>query len=106
MKPIEEKSEYIKTLSRREQFRDKYWQKRDPIIKDRLLWRAQTFRHLVHLLPNQSILELGCAKGLFTEQLYKVTRGENLITSATFKEEIPGLEKENQGIEFLSLSSL
>lgn len=105
MDPIEEKSEFIKTLSRREQFRDKYWQKRDPIIKDRLLWRAQTFRHLVHLLPNQSILELGCAKGLFTEQLYKVTRGENLITSVTFNDEIPELEKQNPAIEFLSLSS-
>jgi SAM-dependent methyltransferase len=103
---MQEKSEYIRILSRREQFRDKYWHKRDPIIKDRLLWRAQTFRHLVHLLPNQSILELGCAKGLFTEQLNKVTRGKNLITSVTFKEEIPALEKENPNIEFLSLSSL
>ena len=106
MKIIQEKSEYIQILSRREQFRDRYWHERDPIIKDRLLWRAQTFRHMVHLLPGQSILELGCAKGLFTEQLYKVTRGENLITSTTFKDEIPKLEIENLSIEFLSLSSL
>jgi len=105
MTTTDQKNEYVQVLSRREQFRDKYWHKRDPIIKDRLLWRAQTFRHLVHLLPNQTILELGCASGLFTEQLYKVTRGENLITSATFTEEIPGLKKEKPGIEFLSLSS-
>ncbi len=103
---MQEKSEYIRILSRREQFRDKYWHKRDPIIKDRLLWRAQTFRHLVHLLPNQSILELGCAEGLFTKQLNKVTRGENPITSVTFKDEIFSSEKENLNIEYLSLSSL
>jgi 2-polyprenyl-3-methyl-5-hydroxy-6-metoxy-1,4-benzoquinol methylase len=99
-----EKNEPVRTLSRREQFRDRYWQKRDPIIKDRLLWRAQTFRHLVHLLPNQSILELGCDNGLFTEQLRKVTRGENPITAATFKEEVPTIKKENW-IEFLNLTS-
>ncbi|MEO6219167.1 MAG: glycosyltransferase [Ginsengibacter sp.] len=106
METLQKKSEYIKSLSRREQFRDKYWRKRDPIIKDRLLWRAQTFRHLVHLLPTQSILELGCAKGLFTEQVYKVSRGENLITSVTFNDKIAGLDHENLPIEFLNLSSL
>ena len=105
MKSGQEKSEHINILSRREQFRDKYWQKRDPIINDRLLWRAQTFRHMVHLLPNQSILELGCATGLLTRQLHKVTRGENPITSATFQDEVADTNKGNSNIELLSLSS-
>src|SRR5437868_4806928 len=105
MSAMQEKNEPVKILSRREQFRDRYWQKRDPIIKDRLLWRAQTFRHLVHLLPTQSILELGCDNGLFTHQLRKVTRSENLITAATFKEEIPAAKEENSGIEFINLTS-
>lgn len=74
----------IKVLGMREQFRDRYWMKRDPIFKDRLLWRAQTFRHLVHLLPGQSILELGCGQGFFTQKLYKVSRGENPITAISF----------------------
>ena len=74
----------IKTLGIREQYRDRYWQKRDPIAKDRLLWRAQSFRHIVHLLPNQTILELGCGQGLFTNQLLHVSRGENPITAVTF----------------------
>lgn len=106
METIQERSEYIKILSRREQYKARYWYEQDPIVKDRLLWRAQTFRHMVHLLPNQSILELGCADGLFSEQLYKVTRGENLITSATFNEKVPDLFMENEDIEFLSLFSL
>jgi len=72
------------TLSGRERYRDNYGRQRDPIWNERLLWRAQTFRHLVHLLPGQSILELGCGDGLFTVQLQRVCRGENPITAVTF----------------------
>lgn len=74
----------IELLGIREQYRDHYWLKRDPIYNDRLLWRAQSFRHLVHLLPGQTILELGCGRGLFTRQLAQVSRGENPITAVTF----------------------
>lgn len=71
-------------LGIREQYRDRYWNKRDPICDDRLLWRAQSFRHIVHLLPGQSILELGCGSGRFTRRLVKVSRHENPITAVTF----------------------
>jgi dolichol-phosphate mannosyltransferase len=71
----------IETLGVRERYRDQYWLTRDPIYHDRLLWRAQSFRHMVHLLPMQSILELGCGQGLLTRQLVRVSRGENPITS-------------------------
>lgn len=69
----------------RERYRDDYWQKRDPIAPDRLLWRAQTFRHTVHLLPGQTILEVGCGNFLFTRALLAVTRGENPITAVRFQ---------------------
>jgi 2-polyprenyl-3-methyl-5-hydroxy-6-metoxy-1,4-benzoquinol methylase len=101
----EQKSESIKILEQREQYRDQYWQKRDPIVKDRLLWRAQTFRHMVHLLPGQTILELGCGKGLFTQQLYHVSRGENEITAATFQDDLSLVELPSS-VEVLSLSSI
>jgi dolichol-phosphate mannosyltransferase len=74
----------VRTLALREQFREEYWARRDPIIADRLLWRAQSLRHTVHLLPGQTILELGAGAGRFTRALRTVTRGENPITSATF----------------------
>jgi len=74
----------LETLAVRERYRDRYWRRRDPIFEDRLLWRAQTFRHLVHLLPGQSILELGAGEGLFTRQLRRVSRGENPITAVSF----------------------
>jgi len=74
----------VQALADREKYRDWYLLRQDPIPQDRLLWRAQSCRHLVHLLPGQTILELGGGCGLFTEQLLKVTRGENPITVATF----------------------
>jgi dolichol-phosphate mannosyltransferase len=74
------------TLAVRERYRDEYWRKRDPIAADRLLWRAQTFRHTVHLLPGQTILELGCGEGFFTHALLQVSRGENRITAVTFQQ--------------------
>lgn len=106
MKTLQDESGQIEILSSREQFKSRYWYEKDPIVKDRLLWRAQTFRHMVHLLPNQTILELGCAEGLFTEQLDLVTRGENVITAATFNKEIPLLCKGNTAIECVNLTSL
>src|SRR4051812_36537585 len=96
----------LKTLRQREQFRERYWRKKDPIINERLLWRAQTFRHMVHLLPGQSILELGCGSGLFTRQLHKVSRGENQITAITFQEEFYKLTDQSSDVEFLCLSSI
>ena len=72
-------------LAVREAYRDEYWRKHDPIIEDRLLWRAQTFRHTVHLLPGQSILELGCGEMRQTRALLRVSRNENPITAATFR---------------------
>jgi SAM-dependent methyltransferase len=92
------RSAEIETLKTRERFRDSYWLTRDPIHEDRLLWRAQTFRHLVHLLPGQTILELGAGRGLFTRQLALVTRGRSPITAVSFnadaspKAELPGVE--------------
>ena len=76
----------IARLSSRESFRERYWERNDPIVDDRLLWRAQTFRHLVHLLPGQSVLELGCGRGRFTRQLVRVSRGANPIVAVTFSD--------------------
>lgn len=74
----------LQTLALREKTRDEYFARRDPIASDRLRWRAQAFRHMVHLLPGQSILEIGCGRGLFTRQLNQITRGRNPITAVTF----------------------
>jgi len=99
-------SSMFETLSLRERYRDDYRTRRDPICEDRLLWRAQTFRHCVHLVPGQSILEMGCGNGLFTKQLFRISRGENPLTAVTFH---PGGQRPDglpEAIEFLAASSL
>ena len=68
---MKEDEAFIRTLDLRERYRDEYRRNRDPIADDRLLWRAQGFRHKVHLLPNQTILELGCGQGHFARQLVR-----------------------------------
>ena len=75
----------VETLAMRERHRDWYLRNRDPIATDRMRWRAHAFRQLVHLLPGQSILELGCGEGAFTRELLFVSRGENPITAVTFQ---------------------
>ena len=82
---ISSQSPLVSILALRERYRDEYWRKRDPILNDRLLWRAQTFRHTVHLLPGQTILELGCGGLHFTRALLRVSRQANPITSVTFQ---------------------
>jgi len=74
----------VDTLAMRERHRDWYLRHRDPIGADRMRWRANAFRQLVHLLPGQSILELGSGEGAFTRQLVYVSRRENPITAVTF----------------------
>jgi len=96
----------ISSLQRRERFRDEYWTKRDPILTDRLLWRAQTFRHTVHLLPGQTILELGCGKLQFTHALLQVSRGENPVTAVTFAGDVERVGATDLNIELLQLNEL
>lgn len=85
MTAVKEGDRLISTLALRESYRDDYWRQHDPIADDRLLWRAQSFRHTVHLLPGETILELGCGELRFTQALLQVSRKENPITAATFQ---------------------
>jgi dolichol-phosphate mannosyltransferase len=93
---------FIETLG----LRDRYLQHRDPIAEDRMLWRAQTFRHMMHLLPGQTILELGCGQGMFTRQLARASRGENSITAVTFASDSTMPAALPIQVEFLTASSL
>jgi dolichol-phosphate mannosyltransferase len=93
------------TLALRERVREAYWQRRDPIIDDRMLWRAQTFRHIMHLLPGQTILELGCGHGAFTRPLVKVTRSECPLTAVTFDRHAERPAFFPPGIEFVADAS-
>lgn len=101
---MQQNTSFHSTLAVRERYRDDYWRHNDPITKDRLLWRAQTFRHAVHLLPGQTILELGCGEGLFTRALLRVSRGENPITAVTFQTRARSALDIRAQVEHLELS--
>src|SRR5437016_14430267 len=71
-----------------------------------MLWRAHTFRHMVHRMPGQTILELACGEGTFTRQLARVSRGENPITAVTFVPDAPRPADLPPQVSFLTASSL
>ena len=95
----------IETLALRERYRDEYLSRHDPIADERLLWRAQSVRHLLHLTPGQTILELGCGEMRFTRQLAKVSRGENPIMAATFQSAVPAVAQPDT-VERVQLADL
>ncbi len=74
-------------LACQEKKRNIYWEKYDPFIDTRLFWRASTIRHLFHILPGESILEVGAGDGRFSHALAKATKGECKITAAVFSPE-------------------
>ncbi len=94
------------TLATRERFRDDYQRRRDPIRDDRLLWRAQAFRHLCHILPGQTVLELGCGEGRLARQVHEVTRGANPITAVSFDPATTRPQGLPEAVEFVPAGSL
>lgn len=74
-------------LREMERSREAYWLRYPSTSPIKLRWRAITVRHCFHVLPGESILELGAGSGLWTEHLTSVLRGENLITAAVFSDD-------------------
>jgi hypothetical protein len=60
----------------------------------------------MHVLPGQSILEIGCGDGAFTRQLAKVTRGECPLTTVTFDADSERPSGLPSCVEFLASPSL
>jgi len=80
--------ELLEVLQRQEGLRNAYWEKRDRYLDSRLRIQAHMVRHLFHLLPGESILELAAGAGRWTEELCRMTSGENPICSVTLDPEI------------------
>jgi SAM-dependent methyltransferase len=74
----------MRLIAERERVSDRYWMRDDTLNEMRIQWRACTARHLLHFLPGETILELGCGSGTLTRAIEGVTRGECPITAATF----------------------
>ncbi|MCC6857572.1 MAG: glycosyltransferase [Bryobacterales bacterium] len=73
-----------RNLGEMEQTRETYWESHPGTSSIKLRWRALAVRHCFHVLPGESILEIGAGSGLWTGHLTAVHRGENPITAAVF----------------------
>lgn len=85
-----------------ERSREAGWRKHPGTIAAKLRWRASQVRHCFHVLPGETLLELGAGSGLWTEQLTRTLRGENPITAAVFDPECAkmALAKKLPGTQF------
>jgi dolichol-phosphate mannosyltransferase len=93
-------------LQSMEQSREAYWRKHPGTSPYKLRWRALTVRHSFHVLPGESILELGAGSGLWTKHLSTVLRGENPITAAVFNDEFVEPPEDIPNATFVRISSL
>ncbi len=75
-------------LREMERSREAYWRRYPATSPVKLRWRALTVRHCFHVLPGESILELGAGSGLWTEHIATTLRGESPITAAVFNEDL------------------
>jgi dolichol-phosphate mannosyltransferase len=76
--------------------REAYWLRHPQTSPVKLRGRAATVRHSFHVLPGQSILEIGAGSGLWTEHLAAMFRGENDITAAVFNEDLAARARERR----------
>ena len=58
-----------RNLRAMERTRESYWRRYPATSPVKLRWRALTVRHCFHVLPGESILELGAGSGLWTAHL-------------------------------------
>jgi dolichol-phosphate mannosyltransferase len=75
-------------LKEMERGREAYWLRYPSTSPLKLRWRAIAVRHCFHVLPGETILELGAGSGLWTEHLTDVLKGRNQITAAVFNDDL------------------
>jgi dolichol-phosphate mannosyltransferase len=88
--------------------REAYWLRYPVTSPIKLRWRASAVKHCFHVLPGETILELGAGSGLWTQRLTEVLAGWNPITAAVFNEELlPGIEqKELNNVKAVCVNDL
>ncbi|MBV8843694.1 MAG: glycosyltransferase [Bryobacterales bacterium] len=92
-------------LASMERAREAYWLRFPGTSPIKLRWRATTVRHCFHVLPGESVLDLGAGSGLWTRLLAEVLGGRNSITAAVFN---PDLIPENKppNVNFVAVNDL
>lgn len=88
--------------------RERRWLSGGQAAELKLCWRASAIQHLLHLVPGESILEVGAGSGLLTMQLDRILHGENPLTSVVFSPELltQAAGRRLHGVALLSGDSL
>jgi SAM-dependent methyltransferase len=86
--------------------REAYWRRYPVTSPHKLRWRALTVRHSFHILPGESVLELGAGSGIWTKHLSEVTRGENPITAAVFNDRFVEAPPAIPNVKFVKIADL
>jgi dolichol-phosphate mannosyltransferase len=68
--------------------REQRWKLLGKAAELKLHWRASAIQHMLHVVPGETILELGAGSGLLTERLDSLLQGENSLTSIVFSQEL------------------
>jgi dolichol-phosphate mannosyltransferase len=91
-----------------ERQREAYWLRYPTTSPIKLRWRAIAVRHCFHVLPGESILEIGAGSGLWTQHLTEVLRGQNPITAAVLNPDLARLAsaKAMHNVRIVSIESL
>jgi dolichol-phosphate mannosyltransferase len=71
-----------------ERGREAYWLRYPATSPLKLRWRAIAVRHCFHVLPGETVLEIGAGSGLWTEHLAAALKGRNRITAAVFNDDL------------------
>jgi SAM-dependent methyltransferase len=94
-------------LAAMERCREAYWLRYPGTSPVKLRWRALTVRHSFHILPGETVLELGAGGGLWTRYLAEVLRGENPITAAVFNRDLlPSASAVPPSVRFVAVEDL
>jgi dolichol-phosphate mannosyltransferase len=86
-------SSLLANLVEMERTRESYWRRYPATSPVKLHWRALTVRHCFHLLPGESVLEIGAGSGLWTEHLVEVCKGTE-VTAAVFNDDLASAAEE------------
>ncbi len=78
----------LELLRKQEYLRSRYWENVDYFLPLRLRWRAQMARHLFHLFPENSILEVGAGSGQWTREISSANENRNPICAVTFNKQL------------------
>ncbi|HEY2646193.1 MAG TPA: glycosyltransferase, partial [Candidatus Acidoferrales bacterium] len=88
--------------------REQRWMRGGQAAELKLHWRASAIQHMLHLVPGESILELGAGSGLLTKQLDRILHGENAVTSVIFSPDLlsKAAARRLEGVTLVSGDSL